>query len=248
MRAILYLSIFSELTRLVFGEVYISRKATFIAPASPSATRAATFGNIAPTETLSFARSQLIAGGYGLYPTSSNDSYTQLNAKKKKAAPVTKKIQVKLLKHIAGTGRAGQVIQVTPAFFNNKLRPQQAATIISDEEVSKEAIERREKEDAKRTKANELRDQLNEVSINIKRKAGPDGQLFGGVGPKLIMKELQSEVGDEFLRQKWVKVAEVLDENGKKLRGDIKTIGGFVARINLSSDTWANIGINIEAE
>lgn len=248
MRVILYLSIVSELTRLVFGQGYTSRKATFIAPAYPAATRAATSGNISPMETLSFARSKMIASGHGLYPTPPNISYTQLNAKKKKASPAPKKIQVKLLKHIAGTGQAGQIIQVTPAFFNNKLRPQQAAQIISDEEVAKEISEKKEKEDSNLAKANELRDQLNELSLNIKRKAGPDGQLFGGIGPKLIMNELQSEVGDDFLKQKWVKVVEVLDENGKKLRGDIKALGGFAARINLSGDISAKIGINVEAE
>jgi len=255
----MYLSLVSQLASLVIaGSSYTSREATFIPPASPIVTRATTTktNNV---EALSFARSQMISGGYGLYPTTTPNNFaptsatttssTQLFAKKKKAAPAApKKVQVKLLKHIAGTGQAGQVVKVTPAFFNNKLRPQQAAKIITDEEVAEEISEKQKKQDAEQQKANELKEQLDDLTVVLTRKAGPDGHLFGGIGPKVIMKALQSEIGDDFLSKKSVKVAEVLDENGKKMRGDIKTTGTFGSRINLLKGISAKIGITVQAE
>ncbi|CAJ1932607.1 unnamed protein product [Cylindrotheca closterium] len=259
MKTILYLvGIIISALALPASAQYTSWHATFIPAASPVATR-----RNANAEALSFARSQMISGGYGLYPptttsttmtTSKNtaaaaSTSTQLFAKKKKVAPAAaKKIQVKMLKHVAGTGQAGEVVLVTPAFFNNKLRPQQAARMITDEEVAEETAEKQMKEDADRTKANELKETLDELELKLVRTAGPDGQLFGGVGPKVVMSELQSEIADDFLNNKWVKVTEVMDENGKKMRGDIKTVGEFGARINLLSGISAKIGIKVEAE
>jgi large subunit ribosomal protein L9 len=218
-----------------------TREATFIVPASPTVTRSSK--NIPITDHLTYARSQVITSGYGLY------SSTQLQSKKKKAAPAAaKKVQVKLLKHVAGSGQAGEVIQVTPAFFNNMLRPNKSAEIISDEQVAEEESKKQENESKNKAKANELQEQLIGITLRLKRKAGPDGQLFGGIGPKIIMSELQAVVNDSFLDQKWVKVAEVLDENGKKIRGDIKYTGDFGAKIALLSGISAKIGITVEAE
>jgi large subunit ribosomal protein L9 len=218
-----------------------TREATFIAPASPTVTRSSK--NIPITDHLTYARSQVISSGYGLY------SSTRLHAKKNKAAPAAaKKIQVKLLKYVAGSGSIGEVILVTPAFFNNKLRPTKSAEIISDEEVAEQESIKQEKEDKNKAKATEMQEQLIEITLQLKRKAGPDGQLFGGIGPKTIMTELQAVVNDSFLDQKWVKIAEVLDENGKKIRGDIKYTGDFGARIALLSGISAKIGITVEAE
>ena len=154
---------------------------------------------------------------------------------------------MKLLKHVAGTGQAGDVIQVTPAFFNNKLRPTNSAAIISDEEVAKERAEGEEMEREINEKAKELQATLSETTLTLTRKAGPEGQLFGGIGPKVIMSELEKVNGSKFLSQKWVKISEILDENGKKMRGDIKHTGSFGARINLKKDISAKFAIEVVA-
>lgn len=249
MKSILYLSLLSQLAcRLVLaGSAYTSRQATFIQPASPIVTRAT---RTKDPEALSFARSQMIAGGYGLYPTTttSSASSTQLFAKKKAAPAATKKIQVKLLKHVAGVGQAGEVVNVMPAYFNNKLLPQKAAKIISDEEVAEEATEQQLKEEAERAKAEELKEKLDDFELKLVRKAGPEGHLFGGIGPKVIMSELEAEFGGEFLSQKWVKITEILDQDGKTMRGDIKEVGKFGSTISLLKDISAKFEITVEAE
>eukprot|EP00980_Cylindrotheca_fusiformis_P019447 scaffold6708_cov134-Cylindrotheca_fusiformis.AAC.17 len=209
-------------------------EATLIKPASP----------IRNSSSRTVAAQQL-----GLSYARRPESPTQLQAKKKKTAPAaTKKVQVKLLKHVAGSGQAGEVILVTPAFFNNKLRPMQAAEMISDEEVAEELAKKEAKEKEERAKAEELKETLDAIALQLKRKAGPDGQLFGGIGPKTIMSELQAEVNDDYLNNKWVKVTEVLNEDGKKIRGDIKHTGDFGAKISLLSGISAKIDISVEAE
>lgn len=173
--------------------------------------------------------------------------HTQLYSKKKKAAPAAaKKIQVKMLKHVAGTGQAGQVVNVTPAFFNNKLRPTKSAVVISDEQVEQEEAAAAAEAKEKREKAEALKEKIAAITLTITRKAGPDGQLFGGIGPKVIVEELKSRIEDDYLSSKSVKITAVTDEDGKKMRGDIKHTGNFGATIALSKDISARLPIVVE--
>jgi large subunit ribosomal protein L9 len=212
--------------------------ALFIAPAAPSVARSTP----APME-VAFARTQAVSSGYGLYPP----SQTVLSSKKKAAgSQAPKKIQVKLLKHVAGTGQAGDVVLVTPSFLNNKLRSTKSAELISDEDVEKERSEAEQKENETKAKAEELQAKLSDLTLTVSRKAGPDGQLFGGIGAKVIVSELQDILGEEFLGEKGVKISELLDENGKKMRGDIKHTGEFAARIALMKGVSAKITVLVE--
>jgi large subunit ribosomal protein L9 len=214
-----------------------SKTASFVPPASPTMTRS----NPVPTETIE-ARDEVRSRGYGLY-----DRDTRLWSKKK--APASpKKIQVKLLKNIVGTGVYGEVIMVTPAFFSNKLLPEKAAVIISDEEVAKQNAEVKAQDKATNAAATALKTILDEVTITIKRKAGPDGQLFGGIGPKILIDELKAQVKDQFLESKSVKVVSTSDEHGEKLSHDIKHVGTFTADLALTKDVIAKITIVVDEE
>lgn len=164
---------------------------------------------------------------------------TALCSKKKGGASKKKggsKVQVKLLNHVAGTGQAGDVILVTPAFFQNKLRPTKSAVVVSDDEVAKEKAEKKAAEEATLSAASALKETISEISLHIQRKAGPDGQLFGGVSPKCILDELKKQVQDDFLSKKRVKIVSVTDDDGKKLPHDIKHVGEFDATISLTKD------------
>jgi ribosomal protein L9 len=136
-----------------------------------------------------------------------------------------------------------------PAFYNNKLRPTQSAVLISDEEVQKEQVKAAEADKQTRETAERLKELFLSKSIVFKRKAGPDGQLFGGIGAKAIMEELQSTFGEEeFLSRKSVKVTSLLDADGEKIAGDIKHTGKFGATISLTQDLSAKIEIEVEGE
>jgi ribosomal protein L9 len=230
--------IVSEL--LLAGAKQTAIGASFVPPAAPSVT-----GSTPAPTAITFARNQAVSNGYGSYSSAG----TVLKAKKNSpSAPAAKKVQVKLLKHVAGTGQAGDVIQVAPAFFNNKLRPTKSAELISDEEAEKERSEQEEMEKEMKDTAIELQSKLSETTLSLSRKAGPDGQLFGGIGPKIITSELKKIFGGDFLSLKGVKIAEIIDEGGKKVRGDIKHTGKFEARIVLMKDISEKIVISVEAE
>lgn len=134
---------------------------------------------------------------------------------------------------------------VTPAFFNNKLRPTKSAEEISDDQVKEEQAEHAADEKATREKATALKEKLTDVTLQIKRKCGPEGQLFGGIGAKQIMEELRSQEKDEFLATKGIKVQAVTDEDDKKMRGDIKHTGTFGATIGLSKDISVKVTLEV---
>lgn len=165
------------------------------------------------------------------------------------SAAVSKKIQVKLLKYVAGTGLAGEIVQVTPAFFQNKLRPTKSAVMITDEEVQKEIAEAAVQEMKRNSEAIEWKEKVEDMVISISRKAGPDGHLFGGIGPKILMDELMKNVDkNEFFEQKGVKIVSVVDSDGKELKGDIKHLGEFGALLSLTKEINAKVAISVHPE
>ena len=173
---------------------------------------------------------------------------TQLLSKKKVAPASVKKIQVKMLKYIDGTGSIGDIVMVAPAFFNNKLRPTSSAVIISDEEVKKEEAEATALEKEINAKAEALKERMDDLSLNFKRKAGPDGQLFGGIGPKGITEELDKVLADDFLNHKGVKIVAITDGDGMDMRGDIKHTGKFGATLALTKNISATFTIVVDPE
>jgi large subunit ribosomal protein L9 len=154
-----------------------------------------------------------------------------------------------MLKYVAGTGSVGDVVLVTPPYFQNKLRPQQSAEIISDDEVRQEQAEAAATEKATKLKANELKEKLDETTLTIQRTAGPDGQLFGGIGAKAVVDEIKLQLtDDDFLDHKGVKILAFNDDEGKKMRGDIKHTGSYGATIALTKDVSVKINIVVVAE
>lgn len=173
-----------------------------------------------------------------------------LVASKKKggsqASTSSKKIQVKMLKYVSGTGQKGDVVMVTPAFFQNKLRPTQSAQIISDDEVDKERAAAAALEKETKETAQSLKEEIEKLELVLPRKAGPDGQLFGGVGPKTIMEELKKKVDNSFLDNKGVKIQALFDVDGKKMRGDIKHTGEFQSTVSLTKDIIAKFEVVVK--
>jgi ribosomal protein L9 len=166
----------------------------------------------------------------------------------KKAA--AKKIQVKMLKDVPGTGQRGDVVQVTPAFFNNKLLPSRSAEVISDEEVAAQESEKAAALAQEKIEATALKEALELKTLELKRKAGPDGHLFGGVNAKNVMEEIVSQFPghNSFWNKKSVKITGLTNGDGKKMRGDIKVLGEFGAEISLTKDIQSSVKLVVVPE
>jgi ribosomal protein L9 len=165
-------------------------------------------------------------------------------------SPATKKIQVKLLKYVAGIGQKGDIVRVSPSVLNNLLRPSQAAQVITDEEVQKELADAAAHDREIDRSATLLKKEIEEMTLSIARKAGPDGKLFGGIGPKVIIDELKSNLGSSasLLDSKGVKILSIVDADGVKVQGDVKRVGPFGATIALTKDISAKLQAEVRSE
>jgi len=140
------------------------------------------------------------------------DEFTTSKKKNKESTSSNAgKVQVKLLQHIAGTGQAGDVIMVKKVFFDNKLRAQKLAKMISNEEVQQDLTTKNNQQEKLLEEAIMIKDLVEEyTNINddvsddeatssyvlqfLDNQTGPDGtKLFGGIGPKKLIEALQKD-------------------------------------------------------
>lgn len=169
---------------------------------------------------------------------------------KKKDSTISKggKIQVKLTKHVPGTGSAGDIIMVAPAFFLNKLQKTGSAVRITDDEVAKEQAEKKQHEKEAKELALDLKSKLEVMQITMAKTAGADGKLFGGIGYKAIMEELKKRFPQGCLDAKFIKIHEIKNDQNEIEKHDIKCVGDYVATISLSKDISAQFKLSIVAE
>ncbi len=93
-------------------------------------------------------------------------------------------MEVILKKTIDTLGREGEVVNVKPGYARNYLIPQKMASTVDKANLARlqrerAAIEKRHKEEKKN--AEELAARLENVIVEISRKVGGEGRLFGSV-------------------------------------------------------------------
>jgi large subunit ribosomal protein L9 len=215
----------------------------FVPPASPATTTSSHQQKAIPS-TQTFTQTRVIQG------VSPGRNGLPLFAKQKKDSTTGKggKIQVKLTKHIAGTGQAGDVIMVAPAFFQNSLLKSGSAVRISNDEVEKASAEKAQLDKDSSLAANDMKAKLDDRTLSLSKKAGPDGQLFGGIGFKCIMEELKKEFPAGCLDAKYIKITSFKDDDGKVLKHDIKSVGDYTATISLLKGVSADFKIEVTGE
>ena len=192
---------------------------------------------------------------------STSTTSSTLYAKKKGGGatqPVSKKgkIQVVLLETVPKVGQSGDVVFVSSATFQNQLKRSNKARLISEEEVQameaeKAAAEKEMLEEAIKTKqmleeamvekisdaeqcAATDGDDICGVALEMKRKAGPEGNLFGGVNPKMVMDALKQAYPEGSWEGRQVKLTDVKDSDGKDVKKkDIKHTGDYTVSVTL---------------
>jgi len=234
----------------------IYTKTSFISPASPTST-----GWPSPSKARQQIANGY--GTYTTNNgVSTSSSSSALYAKKKGGGGATQpvsskkgKIQVVLLETVPKVGQSGDVVFVSSAIFQNQLKRSNKARLISEEEVQameaeKLAAEKEMLEEAIKTKqmleeamvekisdAEQCAtdgDDICGVALEMKRKAGPEGNLFGGVNPKMVMDALKQAYPEGSWEGRQVKLTDVKDSDGKDVKKkDIKHTGDYTVSVTL---------------
>ncbi len=141
-------------------------------------------------------------------------------------------MKVVLLEDIKGSGKKGEMINVSDGYARNYLFPRKLA-----KEANAQAMnELKNAEEAKAFKikseteaAQKTADQINGKSVKLFAKAGQGGRLFGSVTSKEIAEELKKQFKVD------------IDKRKIAMDGDIKAFGTFECEIKLYNGISAKV-------
>ena len=148
-------------------------------------------------------------------------------------------MQVILLKKVENLGTLGDVVSVRPGYARNFLIPQSKAKMAT--KANLEAFEARRAEleaeaEAILAAAQARRDQLSELVLTIKGKAGNEGKLFGSVSNIEIAEAIQA-AGIQIERRE-IRMPE----------GALRHLGEFEIGVHLHAEVDTTIKVVVEAE
>ena len=148
-------------------------------------------------------------------------------------------MQVILLDKVANLGELGEEVKVRPGYGRNYLIPNGKAVMATPDNKAYFEERRAELEKASKdalTAAQARAEQLNELTVEIARKAGDEGKLFGSVGTLDIAKAV-SATGTEVAKNEVLMPAGVLHN-----------VGEYDIELKLHADVKAMVKVNVVAE
>lgn len=143
-------------------------------------------------------------------------------------------MKVILLQDVKGTGKKGELVDVSDGYARNFLLPKKAAKKATAQAMSelKNAEESKAfKIEEEKKSANASKVVLESKVLNIKAKAGQNGKLFGSVTAKEISAELKKQFSI------------TIDKRKITLDSDIKTFGTYKAQVKLYTGIIATVNV-----
>ena len=149
-------------------------------------------------------------------------------------------MEVILLDKVANLGNLGDQVKVRPGYGRNYLIPNGKAVIATPDNKAYFEGRRAELEKASAdavTAAQARADQINGLTVEIARKAGDEGKLFGSVGTADIAEAVAAASG-----------VEVVKQEVRLPTGALRNVGEYDIELQLHADVEAKVKVNIVAE
>ena len=146
-------------------------------------------------------------------------------------------MKVLLIKDVKGLGKAGEIKNAKDGYARNFLIPKGFAKLATDEVIKEwQEEQKRKKEELQKelSELNELKNKIENITLNIKHKLGANGQLYGAITNKEVavhLKEKGIEIDKKHIDMK-----------------QIKTVGEYNASVKLGHGIHANLKLVIEGE
>lgn len=139
-------------------------------------------------------------------------------------------MRVILLEDVRGSGKKGDIVNVSDGYAKNCLFPKKLAKEANTRSIkelkdAQKSVEH--KNELKKMEAEKIRDILNEKTIKISRKGGEEGKLFGGVTTKDIVIEIKKSFDVELDKHKIVLSDSIKGFGSYKF--EIKIFPGIIA-------------------
>ena len=145
-------------------------------------------------------------------------------------------MKVILQKDVKGTGKAGQVANVSDGYARNFLIPKGLAVPADASNINAAEVKQgadRHRLEMQRKRAKELADEMSGLTVKVYAKAGENGKLFGSIGAAEIAEALKKEHG--------------LEVDKKKIRLDepIKSLGIVKVSAHMYENTDAKFSVEV---
>jgi large subunit ribosomal protein L9 len=148
-------------------------------------------------------------------------------------------MQIILLEKVANLGTLGDVVKVKDGYARNFLIPQGKAKRATEANMAEFEARRVELERAlasKLTEAQALATKMEGLTVQVSRKAGMDGRLFGSVN--------NADVADGLVAQGFA-----IERSAIRMPdGPLKQIGDFSLEVALHSDVVVTITVSVLGE
>ncbi|HEU5138748.1 MAG TPA: 50S ribosomal protein L9 [Bacillales bacterium] len=105
-------------------------------------------------------------------------------------------MKVILLADVKGKGKKGEVAKVSDGYARNYLFPKKLAEEATSGNLNALKVQEkkeRKQEEAEKAKAEQLKEEIEKMTVEISAKSGEGGRLFGSVTSKQIGQELKKQ-------------------------------------------------------
>ncbi len=126
-------------------------------------------------------------------------------------------MKVILLADVKGTGKAGEIYEVSDGYARNFLFPKNLAAPANASNINNQQIKKKAQQhklEVAKHDAEVLAQSISEMPLTIKVKTGDNGKLFGSITSKEIAEEFHFKYGVELDKKKIV-LKEHIKETGK---------------------------------
>lgn len=114
-------------------------------------------------------------------------------------------MKVILQKDVKGTGKAGEIANVSDGYARNFLLPKGLAIPADANSINAALVKKgadKHRLDMQRQRAKELADEMSGLTVKVYAKAGENGKLFGSIGVAEIADALKQQHGIEVDKKK----------------------------------------------
>lgn len=144
-------------------------------------------------------------------------------------------MKVVLLKDVKGTGKKGEIKEVSDGFARNFLLKNGSAKIADNSAISENSNKKSANDfhkEVERQEAQSLADKIKGVTVELTIKCGENGKTFGSITAKEISEAL-------------AKLGLNIDKRKIEIKEPIKSIGSYQVIAKVYTDISAKFNVNV---
>lgn len=145
-------------------------------------------------------------------------------------------MKVILLKDVKGSGKCGEIINVSDGYARNFLFPKGLAQVADAQNLNAAKIRQgaeQHKKDVARQNAHDLANSMSGLTVKIYAKSGDNGKLFGSITVQEIVDALKEQYGIE------------VDKKKIRIKEPIKTLGITEVGAHMYEDADAKFKVEV---